>query len=73
MKLFIYFISFILCSHVCSAQYVHQIKADSVRIYGACDTAELILENRTQDTLGFLFNRGKGRTEFRKLQIVNSW
>ena len=51
------------------AQHVYQIRADSVRIYNVCDTAELIIENRTQDTLGFLFNKGKGRTEFRKLQL----
>ncbi|NML38415.1 hypothetical protein HHL17_14500 [Chitinophaga sp. G-6-1-13] len=51
------------------AQQVYQIRADSVRIYNVCDTAELILENRTQDTLGFLFNKGKGRTEFRRLRF----
>jgi len=48
---------------------IYQIRADSVRIYSACDTAELIIENRTKDTLGFLFNKGKGRTEFRKLRL----
>jgi hypothetical protein len=30
-------------------------------------TAELNLENRTKDTLGFLYNKGKGRTEFRRM------
>lgn len=49
------------------AQKTYQIRADSVRIYSGCDTAELILENRTKDTLGFLYNKGKGVTEFRKL------
>lgn len=53
----------------CFAQNVYQIRADSVRIYNTCDTAELILENRTQDTLGFLYNKGKGRTEFRRLKL----
>lgn len=52
------------------AQHIYQIRADSVRIYNTCDTAELILENHTQDTLGFLFNKWKGRTEFRKLRLV---
>jgi hypothetical protein len=42
-----------------------------VRIYSGCDTAELILENRTKDTLGFLYNKGNGRTEFRKLKLIN--
>lgn len=51
------------------AQKVYQIRADSVRIYNVCDTAELILENRTQKIDGFLFNKGAGRTEFRKLKL----
>ena len=51
------------------AQNIYQIKADSVRIYNSCDTAELILENRTQNVSGFLFNKGKGRTEFRRLRL----
>ncbi|MBO9729199.1 MAG: tail fiber domain-containing protein [Chitinophaga sp.] len=58
-----------LISSVSYAQNVYQIRADSVRIYSGCDTAELIIENHTQDTLGFLFNKGKGRTEFRKLRM----
>src|SRR4051812_4283301 len=49
-----------------SAQYVYTIKADSVKITNTCDTAELIIENHTQDVCGFLFNKGKGRTEFRR-------
>ncbi|MBO9730125.1 MAG: hypothetical protein J7623_15915 [Chitinophaga sp.] len=52
-----------------TAQNVYQIKADSVRIYNSCDTAELILENRTQNVSGFLFNKANGRTEFRRLQL----
>src|SRR5690242_9375002 len=48
------------------AQYVYTIKADSVKITNSCDTAELIVENHTQDVCGFLFNKGKGRTEFRR-------
>ncbi|MBC9913364.1 hypothetical protein [Chitinophaga varians] len=57
------------CVATSHAQQIYQIRADSVRIYNTCDTAELILENRTQDTLGFLFNKGKGRTEFRRLRF----
>lgn len=59
----------LLLANFCSAQQVYQIRADSVRIYNTCDTAELILENRTQDTSGFLFNKGRGRTEFRKIKL----
>ena len=49
-----------------SAQYVYTIKADSVKITNSCDTAELIIENHTQTVPGFLFNKGRGRTEFRR-------
>jgi hypothetical protein len=54
------------------AQFTHKIKADSVRIYNDNCNAELIVENSTKDIAGFLFNRGNGRTEFRKvLQKLN--
>ncbi|MGF6846851.1 hypothetical protein QFZ51_002086 [Chitinophaga sp. W3I9] len=69
MKTVFLAIATLLLTNFCFAQHVYQIKADSVRIYNTCDTAELILENRTQDTLGFLFNKGKGRTEFRKMHL----
>lgn len=59
----------LLLANYCFAQNIYQIRADTVRIYNTCDTAELVLENRTQDTLGFLFNKAKGRTEFRRLQL----
>lgn len=48
------------------AQYVYKIKADSVLITNDSCNAELNLENKTKDTLGFLYNKGKGRTEFRR-------
>lgn len=48
------------------AQYVYTINADSVKITNHCDTAELIIENHTQTVPGFLFNKGRGRTEFRR-------
>jgi hypothetical protein len=46
--------------------YIYTIKADSVKITNTCDTAELIIENHTQTVPGFLYNKGKGRTEFRR-------
>jgi hypothetical protein len=70
MKVLFLAITGSLLTTFCFAQNVYQIRADSVRIYNTCDTAELILENRTQDTLGFLYNKGKGRTEFRKIQLA---
>ncbi len=53
------------------SQNIYQIRADSVRIYNDCDTAELILENRTQNVPGFLYNKGRGRTEFRRAQFLD--
>ncbi|WP_343670658.1 hypothetical protein [Chitinophaga sp.] len=52
-------------------QNIYQIRADSVRIYNDCDTAEFILENHTQTVPGFLYNRGRGRTEFRRLRFID--
>lgn len=52
-------------------QNIYQIRADSVRIYNDCDTAEFILENHTQAVPGFLYNRGRGRTEFRRLRFID--
>lgn len=50
-----------------SAQNVHTILADSVKITGATGAGELILLNSTKDTAAYLFNRGKGRTAFAPL------
>jgi hypothetical protein len=58
----------LICTgQVISAQLVHTIKADSVKITSASDATELIIENHTQNVPGFLFNKGRGRTEFRKV------
>ncbi|MFY0255131.1 tail fiber domain-containing protein [Chitinophaga sp. 30R24] len=72
MKSFICTIFLLFIISFCYAQQVYQIKADSVRIYNTCDTAELILENRTQQVPGFLFNKGRGRTEFQQLKLIAS-
>lgn len=62
----------LLCiSKTMSAQYVYTIKADSVKITNTCDTAELIIENHSQSVPGFLYNRGRGRTEFRRPAKLN--
>jgi hypothetical protein len=67
MKRFLMLIVILCLGKILTAQYVYTIKADSVKITNHCDTAELILENHTQNVLGFLYNKGRGRTEFRKL------
>lgn len=69
MKTLLSTLLLIFICHSLFSQTVYQIRADSVRIYNTCDTAELILENRTQKVPGFLFNKGQGRTEFRQLQL----
>jgi len=51
------------------SQFTYKIKADSVLITNDSCNAELNLENSTRDTLGFLYNKGNGRTEFRKALI----
>ncbi|MBC9913362.1 tail fiber domain-containing protein [Chitinophaga varians] len=70
MRVFLsFFIAIVLLTTAGHAQQIYQIRADSVRIYNVCDTAELIIENRTQGTQGFLFNKGAGRTEFRRVRL----
>src|ERR1044072_2177398 len=66
MKRMIFLLALLGLEQTLHAQYIYTIKADSVKITNSCDTAELIIENHTQDVCGFLFNKGKGRTEFRR-------
>ncbi|MBO9151157.1 hypothetical protein ACFOTA_02990 [Chitinophaga sp. GCM10012297] len=63
------FALFFLLATNAYSQHVYQIRADSVRIYNVCDTAELIIENRTRGVSGYLFNKGNGRTEFRPIRL----
>ncbi|OQP56690.1 hypothetical protein A4R26_25700 [Niastella populi] len=62
----LFFLSLVCIGKAMRAQYIYTIKADSVKITNTCDTAELIIENHTQNVCGFLFNKGRGRTEFRR-------
>jgi hypothetical protein len=71
MKTFILSLACSFISLVSLAQHIYQIRADSVRIFNICDTAELILENHTQHVRGFLYNRGGGRTEFKRLELIS--
>lgn len=62
----------ILISSIASySQFIHKIKADSVLITNDSCNAELNLENSTRNIKGFLYNRGNGRTEFRKAVKLN--
>jgi hypothetical protein len=74
MKRFLFLLVLVCTKQVIHAQYIYTIKADSVKITNSCDTAELIIENHTQTVPGFLFNKGRGRTEFRRglLKLTDS-
>src|SRR5882724_5508552 len=69
MKRFLCIVLIFCAAKPLCAQYVYTINADSVKITNHCDTAELILENHTQTVPGFLFNKGFGRTEFRRALV----
>lgn len=46
-------------------------RGDTIRIYKQGGSAELVIENKTKDTTGFLYNKGGGRTEFRRVKKIN--
>lgn len=49
------------------SQSTLQVKKDTVIV----KKAEFAIENKTRDTLGFLYNTGNGRTQFKRLELVN--
>ncbi|HWK02511.1 MAG TPA: hypothetical protein VNS58_02700 [Puia sp.] len=55
-----------LMSFITMAQVQTQIIGDSVHIHSNTGTGELNLENSTDTVLGFLYNKGGGRTQFRR-------
>ena len=57
---------FIFFAAIAIAQIQTHVIGDSVRVHSNTSTAELILENSTKNVNGFLYNKGNGRTEFRK-------
>lgn len=66
----------LLLTLVILVQFVHaqntfDLKADSVLISNFSKPAELNLENSTKHVKGFLYNKGNGRTEFRKVIKLN--
>jgi len=62
------FVSAVVClaGFIAPAQYIYKIKADSILLTNDSCNAELNLENSTRNVCGFLFNKGNGRTEFRR-------
>jgi hypothetical protein len=57
---------FCLAGFIASAQFIYKIKADSLLVTNDSCNAELNLENSTRNVKGFLYNKGNGRTEFRR-------
>jgi len=70
MKKILFFIIGLMATMPVWAQKKYEISADSVHISGDCGEAELIIENRTRHVDGYLFNKGLGRTEFKRLELV---
>ena len=71
MKFIIFFLLH-FSLHTLSAQLIHTIKADSVLMTNNTSLkTELNIENGTRATKAFLYNRGNGRTEFRKAYALN--
>lgn len=71
MKQVFIFTVLLISAVTVSAQKKYQISADSVRIFSDCGIAELIIENKTRNVEGYLFNMNAGRTEFRRLELVS--
>lgn len=53
-----------------NAQVQTQVIGDSVFVHSNTGKGELILQNSTDSVNGFLFNKGAGRTEFKKALIA---
>src|SRR3954463_15682607 len=71
MKKLLLFLVFAFAITEMHAQFVYKIKADSLLVTNDSCTAELNLENSTKNVKGFLYNKGNGRTEFRKAVKLN--
>lgn len=46
-----------------------QLKGDSIQAGTSAAPAELVLQNNTKNISGFLYNKGNGRTEFRRAMV----
>ena len=64
MKKLFSLLGFLCFALISKSQTTVALRGDTVKIYKQGGTAELVLQNKTKDTLGFLENMGNGRTEF---------
>lgn len=58
-------------SYFSHAQSVVPLRGDTIKIYKQGGTAELVLQNKTKDSLGLLVNIGNGVTAFLRSHKIN--
>ena len=76
MKKLLILLTVLFAGNVLHSQYVYTIKADSVKITNHCDTAELILENHTQNIRSVpipLASANSGNKVVTSLALSVSW
>lgn len=65
----------LLCSFVVGYSQlgpaVVPLRGDTIKVYKQGGYAELVLQNRTKDTIGVLVNYGNGKTKFMKSRKIN--
>lgn len=59
-------ICLLMIGQIAFGQHIYKIKTDSLLVTNDSCNAELNLENSTRNVNGFLYNKGNGRTEFRR-------
>lgn len=57
---------------VANGQSVVPLRGDTIKIYKVGGYAELVVQNRTKDSLGVMINTGNGKTEFRRAKKLDS-
>jgi hypothetical protein len=62
-------ICLLMIGQIAFGQHIYKIKTDSLLVTNDSCNAELNLENSTRNVNGFLYNKGNGRTEFRKALV----
>lgn len=69
-----YFISILLlfAAFCVKGQSVYIIRADTTKLMKVGGYNELVILNRTKDSLGVMINAGNGRTEFRRAKMLDS-
>jgi len=69
MRIFVLLLTVFFFGKFSAGQNIYKIKTDSLLVTNDSCIAEFNLENSTKSIKGFLYNRGNGRTEFRKGMI----